>query len=180
MLYLAEISVASFAPMRALFHELPPITVSYAERERFRAGELRAEWATSYPGIFDKHELRTVINQTGGHFVEWFAAVHLFETTGWLSLIESYQFKVQTWKRSVVKQLGAESLLTFFDTQYHKGFGRKHAPDLLVYAPDFSDFYFCEVKGPRDKLRPVQIEYFKAVSDAAGGKEVVVLPVELV
>jgi hypothetical protein len=79
----------------------------------------------------------------------------------------------------VLQKLGASELLEFFDSQGKAGFGRRQAPDLLVYAPDLSEFYFCEVKGPKDRLRPVQIEYFRAMAKAAGGKEVVILPVEL-
>ena len=31
--------------------------------------------------------------------------------------------------------------------------GRAQAPDLLMYAEDLSDWFFCEAKGPRDRLR---------------------------
>ena len=161
-----------------LFRILPEVIASVEARDRFKTGDLLREWAHQYPQLFDSHEVRTALNQLGGHFFEWFGAVHLYETTGWLSLIESYQFKVQKWKRGVLRRLGADELIIFFDTQ-HKRFGRRQAPDLLVYAPDFSDYYFCEVKGPRDHLRDVQIEYFTAMSEAAGGKEVLILPVSL-
>jgi hypothetical protein len=158
---------------------LPAVTASAIEKTRFHAGPLRIEWAVQYHQIFDEQEVRIAANQAGGHFFEWFAAVHLHETTGWLSLVESYQFKVQKWKRNVLRKLGAADLIEFFDNQEKAGFGRRQAPDLLVYAPDLSDFYFCEVKGPTDRLRPMQKEYFEAVSTAAGGKEIVILPVEL-
>lgn len=161
------------------FRTLDPVTASAEDRARFHSGELLQEWAARYPQLFDEHEVRTATNQLGGHFYEWFAAVHLYETTGWLSLIESYQFKVQTWKRGVLRELGAAALLEFFDGQGALGFGRRQAPDLLVYAPDFSDYYFCEVKGPTDRLRPVQTEYFTAMAAAAGGKNVVLLPVHV-
>jgi hypothetical protein len=161
------------------YRVLPAVTTSASEKARFHAGPLRIEWAARYPQIFDEQEVRIAANQAGGHFYEWFAAVHLYETTSWLSLVESYQFKIQKWKRNVLQKLGASELLEFFDNQGKAGFGRMQAPDLLVYAPDLSGFYFCEVKGPTDRLRPVQIEYFKALSAASGGKEIVILPVEL-
>lgn len=160
------------------YRVLPAVTASVSEKARFHAGPLRIEWAAQYPRIFDEQEVRIAVNQPEGHFFEWFAAVHLYETTGWLSLVESYQFKIQKWKRNVLQKLGASELVKFFDSQGKAGFGRRQAPDLLVYAPDLSEFYFCEVKGPTDRLSPVQIEYFKAVSIAAG-KDVVILPVEL-
>jgi len=154
-----------------LYKKLPTATALGMERTRFHEGSLLIEWAEQYCQIFDEQEVRIALNQPGGHFYEWFAAAHLYETTGWLSLIESYQFRIQKWKRNVLRKLGASELLVFFDNQGKAGVGRRQAPDL-------SDFYFCEVKGPTDRLRPVQIEYFEAMSTAAG-KEVVILPVEL-
>ncbi|MGO9315801.1 MAG: VRR-NUC domain-containing protein [Syntrophobacteraceae bacterium] len=164
---------------RIEYRALHAVTASARDKARFHAGPLRVEWVAQYPQIFDEQEVRIAANQAGGHFFEWFGAVHLYETTGWLSLVESYQFKMQKWKRNVLQELGASELLRFFDSQGKAGFGRRQAPDLLVYAPDLSEFYFCEVKGPTDRLRPAQIEYFNAMSTAARGKEVVILPVEL-
>jgi len=166
-------------PILLGYRGLPVAIASGREKALFHAGTLRVEWAKKYPQIFDEQEVQIAANQPEGHFFEWFAAVHLYETTGWLSLVESYQFKVQKWKRNVLQQLGAFELLEFFDNKIRAGFGRRQAPELLVYAQDFSDFYFCEVKGPTDHLHPKQIEYFNAMSKAAGGKEVAVLHVEL-
>ena len=41
-------------------------------------------------------------------------------------------------------------------------------PDLLAYAPDHSNWFFIEVKGPSDRLRPVQRDYFAAVAEVTG------------
>jgi hypothetical protein len=41
-------------------------------------------------------------------------------------------------------------------------------PDLLVYKPDLSDFYFCEVKGPRDRVRSVQAGFFRKLEERLG------------
>ena len=159
------------------FRVLEEAVASSDDRARFFTGDLVREWSDRYPQIFDPQETQIALNQLEGHFPEWFGAVHLFETEGWLSLVESYQFKNHEWKRSVLRSLGAENLIDFFDSQRSKGFGKQQAPDLLVYAPDLSDYYFCEVKGPTDKLSPRQPDYFAAVSQASGGKEVVLLPV---
>jgi hypothetical protein len=35
------------------------------------------------------------------------------------------------------------------------------APDFFVYKEDHSDWFFCEVKGPRDELRPSQRSQFR-------------------
>ena len=36
-------------------------------------------------------------------------------------------------------------------------------PDLFVYKPGTADWYFVEVKGPTDKIRPSQAKLFKAL-----------------
>jgi VRR-NUC domain-containing protein len=42
---------------------------------------------------------------------------------------------------------------------------RAQAPDLFMYARDLSDWFFCEVKGPRDHLRKEQIRKFELLAD---------------
>jgi hypothetical protein len=41
-------------------------------------------------------------------------------------------------------------------------------PDLLVYTPDRSEWFFCEVKGPQDKLRGKQIDFFQELERVSG------------
>ena len=41
-------------------------------------------------------------------------------------------------------------------------------PDLALYLPDFSDWFFCEVKGPTDRLSPAQKRYFSRLEDVSG------------
>ena len=137
-----------------------------SQRALFAAGPLRERWAERYPDLFDARDLEGARNQPGYHFYEWLAAVSLFESTGWLSLVEKYQFAHER-KRAVLDRLGAQRLVDFFAEQ-HEAFGRLQAPDLLLYDPDGTDFVFCEVKGPRDRLRPEQARYFAALEAAAG------------
>ena len=58
----------------------------------------------------------------------------------------------------------------FFDGGQKERFGSLQAPDLLMYAPDYSDWFFCEVKGPTDRLRSEQREYFEAIAELCGKK----------
>jgi len=44
----------------------------------------------------------------------------------------------------------------------------RRAPDLLVYAPDYSSFFFCEVKGPGDTVRPKPAEFFRVIESKCG------------
>ena len=39
---------------------------------------------------------------------------------------------------------------------------------MLVYTPNRSDWFFCEVKGPRDKLRGAQAAFFRELSKRSG------------
>jgi len=41
-------------------------------------------------------------------------------------------------------------------------------PDLLVYAADLSDWYFCEVKADSDSLRQEQLDFFEKLAKASG------------
>ena len=49
-----------------------------------------------------------------------------------------------------------------------KEWGGTQGPDLLMYAPDFSDWFFCEAKGPRDTLSERQRDLFAALAQASG------------
>ena len=46
--------------------------------------------------------------------------------------------------------------------------GRAQPPDLLMYAQDLSDWFFCEVKGPGDRLRAEQLSKFEALAETSG------------
>ena len=59
------------------------------QRERFRRGDLRGEWAEWYDDIlFDDLDLKNARNQESLHFWEWAAAVLLYESLGLRSLIQ--------------------------------------------------------------------------------------------
>lgn len=42
--------------------------------------------------------------------------------------------------------------------------GGAQAPDLFLHDPSGTDGMFCEVKGPRDRLRESQIELFASLA----------------
>ena len=48
--------------------------------------------------------------------------------------------------------------------EYQRWKKKTQAPDLLVYKPDFSDWFFCEVKGGKDRLREEQESRFEILS----------------
>lgn len=143
------------------------------ERARFTTKDspLIAEWAARYANLFDADDIRVARNQApadkgGYHYYEWRAAVLLFEATGMLSLVESYQGLKQQRKQHVLERLLTDkqrALVLNVDRVF-----KAQAPDLLVYKSDYSTFFFCEVKGPGDRLRPHAADFFEAIGAACG------------
>jgi len=136
--------------------------------ELFRSKDLVVEWARTYPMLFDDDDLRVAENQAhiGYHFYEWLAAVLIYHSFGYLSLIEKYEFKTHPQKQQILRRLAPRQVVDFI--LHRKGYGRVQCPDLLVYLPDYSDWFFCEVKGPRDKLREDQVNLFNALAEISG------------
>lgn len=143
------------------------------QREAFTADDssLISRWATEYDFLFDEMDLSTARNQApirkgGYHFYEWLAAILIYQATGMLSLVEGYQGMKHTRKQSVLRELLTDEQRNLI-LNTDKAF-KAQAPDLLVYAPDYSSFFFCEVKGPRDKLRPNAESFCRAIESACG------------
>lgn len=126
----------------------------------FQSKELVISWAYTYPMIFDEDDLRIAETQAefGSHFHEWLAAVLVYHTYGYFSLVEKYQFKNHKKKQAILKDLAQPDIIKFME--YHPEFGNTQCPDLLVYKPDKSEWFFCEVKGPNDRLRDEQVAFF--------------------
>jgi VRR-NUC domain len=86
-------------------------------------------------------------------------------TTGYLSLVEKYEFAIHSRKQQIVAQLLPHPVRGLLRDRSH---GRAQAPDLLMYAEDFSDWFFCEVKGPRDRIRDEQVRKFGLLAEMTG------------
>jgi hypothetical protein len=135
------------------------------QREEFIFGDLAHDWQQRYPKIFDKDDLRLAESQRRlhCHFFEWLAAILLFEKTGYWSLVEQYQFHNHKRKQTVLQKIDSCDLFEAIALP-----GKAQCPDLLVYAPDFSEWYFCEVKGPSDKIRKNQVLHFQKLAELTG------------
>lgn len=138
------------------------------QRDLFKTGALAKEWYKTYPTIFDEQDLRIAINQAKDnyHFFEWLAAVLLYQSLGFSSLVEQYEFKVHKRKRDILQQVLTHDMFELV-TNHKNQFTGVQSPDLFVYSPDYSEWFFCEVKGPRDKLTNTQKVYFKALSETS-------------
>jgi len=126
------------------------------------------EWAERYPQLFDADDCRIAKTQAqhGYHFFEWLAAIRVYENTGHLSLIEKYEFKTHPRKQRIVKCLLPDRVLEVLKHRNRQS--RVQCPDLLVYAADLSDWYFCEVKGDSDFLHKAQLKFFEKLARASG------------
>lgn len=153
--------------------DLPVFTQFFSPknlRQKFRDGSLAPEWAVAYPMIFDHDDLRIAKTQAkhGYHYFEWLSAILLFHTTGMFSLVEKYTFRSHQRKRSIVERLCGDDTAQFLSKAAE---ARSQCPDLLVYRPDLSDWFFCEVKGPKDRIQKNQIAWFTEL-EAISGKKV--------
>jgi hypothetical protein len=132
-------------------------------RKQFCSGTLGPIWSKKYPQIFDEMDCALYASQSkrGYHFHEWLAAILLYETTGFFSLIEKYGSSNHERKMKIWESVAPQAIR---DLPNDCGW-----PDLFVYAPDRSDFFFCETKG-KDRLGADQIECFQAIHRACGKK----------
>ena len=132
------------------------------QRKRFRSGELGKELARTYKEIFDKDDKRIASTQSSYHFFEWLAAIVIYNSTGYLSLVEKYKFKKHRRKQEILGKLFSNEIIAKICSS------RVQNPDLLCYRPDFKDCFFCEVKGLRDQIRSVQKERFRELKRLTG------------
>jgi hypothetical protein len=135
-------------------------------REAFTCGELREDWFRRYPMLFEGQDRVLAEHQPKNHFFEWLGAIRIYEETGWLSLLEKYQFRQHARKHELFTSLvphNVSHLLT--DSHF---FGARQGPDLFVYAPDRTDWFFCEVKGGPDRLRETQSTLFATLERITG------------
>lgn len=126
-----------------------------SQRDRFRSGKLVREWRARYPQLFDEHDELVLLSrhQRRYHFCEWLAAVLLFEATGYLSLVVKYTAKSHASKHEPLRGALPESVA---DWVFANETGQ---PDLFVYSPDRGDWFFCEVKGPGDRMSAKQVQW---------------------
>jgi len=148
--------------------EIGRFEISRDQATRWRSGELSREWAKQFPQLFDADDLALASTQghLGFHFVEWLGAIKLLELTGCLSLVSKYEFSKHRRKQEIVRGLLPDPVLALI--RDHTRFGRTQCPDLLAYLPDYTDWFFCEVKGAGDRLGERQQRYFEELARVSG------------
>jgi hypothetical protein len=144
--------------------DIGTIEVRRSQRDLWRDGSLRREWAQRFPELFDEEDVRLAETQPELHFVEWLGAIVLHHATGFRALVEKYAYPKHARKLEIATKLLQADVVPLLSPRY----GHAQAPDLLMYAPDLSDWFFCEVKGPTDRLRDVQEAKFKTLAELSG------------
>jgi hypothetical protein len=149
-----------------MFDELGSFIITKQQKARYKAGDLWHEWLEKYPGLFDEKDQESFRNQAvlGYGFVESLTAIFLYNATGYISVFGSFGYKSQPCKNALVEELVSKQTWEII-TSMRKY--RSQAPDLLCYAPDKSDYFFCEVKGPGDRLRETQVQYFQLLQEVS-------------
>jgi hypothetical protein len=151
-----------------IFETLATFRTQRTLHDLFRTGSLMRTWASAYPQLFDERDVRNAEGQChlGYHFHEWLAAILVLHTRGELSLLKKYAFTSHTDKRATLEKLVPPDSRRLFTSGPRARI--RHWPDLLVYSADHTDWFFCEVKGPSDTLRPEQANDFESLARETG------------
>ena len=151
--------------MPSTFIDIGLIHYTSEQRQLWKDGILWLHWFDKYPQLFDGLDLDQAKSQAklNYHFVEWLSAIVLFTSTGYRSLVSKYEFSNHKRKHSLLRELVSNELYEAI-IQNRKS-GGPQCPDLLMYHPDKSNWFFCEVKGPGDRLRKPQRVYFESLSE---------------
>ncbi|MBN1186993.1 MAG: VRR-NUC domain-containing protein [Bacteroidales bacterium] len=158
--------------MKKLLH----IAFTEDQRLHFRNGNLIKIWKDTYPEIFDEDDIRLAWSQgtLGYKFYEWLAAITIYNSMGYLSLLEKYEFPKHKKKHQIFKSLVPDNLFEFIMSKKEK---RSQCPDLLCYSIDKADWFFCEVKGKGDRLKKDQSKYFESI-ELLSGKEIYLIKID--
>lgn len=130
-------------------------------------------WLREYPFLFDVRDASLALSYQGRaispHFLEWFAAIKMYETLGYYSLNHNYECPDHAAKQGLLRRLASEEAFRFMITP-HPIYGAGLCPELLLYKPDFSDWCFCTVKGPKGTLKWEQARYWQELIALTGKK----------
>lgn len=146
--------------------ELLWLPFSEAQRDLFRSGELRERWFTQYQGVcFDEADLEIARNQPKNHFFEWLGAVFWNNALGWNCAVEKFEYSYHPSKFASFRRVVPADVRQFVSEEKSAAFGETQCPDLLVFEPTGSDWFFCETKGEKEGFTTHQIAYFKSLSE---------------
>lgn len=130
-------------------------------------------WRRDYPFLFDVRDATLATSYHGRslspHFLEWFAAIKMYEGFGYYSLNQKYECPDHAAKQGLLRRLASEEAFRFM-VNPHPVYGEGHCPELLLYKQDLSDFCFCTVKSPKGTLQHDQARYWQELIAVTGKK----------
>lgn len=132
------------------------------QRSKFRKGSLVRVWSDRYPELFDERDLELAKSQPNYHYFEWLTAVILYESTGYLSLLENYTAKSHPRKLELFESIVPAAVFEYCINN------QSGLPDLFCFLPNSNQWLFCEVKGGPDQVRINQQIRMKELQDLTG------------
>lgn len=130
-------------------------------------------WQREYPFLFDVRDATLATGYQGRalspHFLEWYAAIKMYETLGYYSLNKRYESPDHAAKQGMLRKLVPEEAFRFI-VNPHPVYGAGLCPELLLFRPDLSDWCFCTVRGPKDTLQLEQARYWQELIAVTGKK----------
>ena len=162
----SEAHLQAIVESMGVLKDIGVIPYSAQLRRRWTGEPLWQQWAKQYPFLFDDLDRESAKNQhhMGYHFVEWLAAITLYTTTSFHSCLGKLDYQKHRRKREIFKRYAPPTLQDLVLSRGTKG---AQCPDLFAFLPGSKDWFFCEVKGPGDRLRPSQQAHFKQIASAS-------------
>ncbi|MBS3776123.1 MAG: hypothetical protein KGY70_13095 [Bacteroidales bacterium] len=152
--------------MKILWH----ISTTETQHNSFKSGHLINKWAGAHPEIFDEDDLRLAREEAkyGYKFYEWMAAVIIYNTIGYFSLMKEYELTSHERKHEAFKQIVDPKTFQYIMAPKEE---ENYCPDLFCYSVDIDDWFFCDVKGKEDEWNLDRLAFFKNLKNITG-KEV--------
>ena len=145
------------------------IEIPYSEDQlkQWRAGKLHIQWYEQYPMLFDHRDLSTTTNQapSGYRHGEWLTAIEVYERFGYLSLQEGFEFEKHKRKAELMREILPHEVAK--EVPIAARDNNVQCPDLLCFLPDYSDWFFCEVKKGADAVGVNQYPRFKQLYEVS-------------
>jgi len=146
--------------MKILWH----ISTTETQHSRFKSGDLINKWAGAHPEIFDRDDIRLAREQAkyGYKFYEWMAAVVIYNTIGYFSLIEEYALTTHERKHEAFQRIADNRTFQYIMGPKDEA---NHCPDLFCYSVDIDDWFFCDVKGNEEEWNLDRLAFFKNLQE---------------
>lgn len=162
--------------MVKLTTDIGPVPFSESQRDLWSARTLGRQWMQRYEAelpLYFNAECRRFVEEgrlvlDGRGFFETLGALVLYHATGYLPLNSTWNFEFPVKEENAVVERLMDSDLLRLIRDHSTEVGQTQAPDNLMYAPDFSDWFFCDAKGPTDRLPKNERKKFEAIAEMSG------------